>query len=99
LWLSLSGQLKCRQEATLILNRIYTPSATSRYPRRSLTVFGIIALIFSLLSISAMGFTAYRAYESYVEERLSNEARVLESVVRDVQRQYETKDLAKHTML
>jgi PAS domain S-box-containing protein len=91
--------VKRRQEATLIFNRIYTPSAASRYPRRSLTVFGIIALIFSLLSISAMGFTAYRAYESYVEERLGSAARALESVGRYVERQYETMDLATLRML
>lgn len=46
-----------------------------------------------------MGFTAHRAYESYVEERLSNAARALESVGRYVERQYETMDLATLRML
>jgi len=80
-------------------NRVYEVSGAKKYPRRSLADFRALALIFSVLSISTMGFTALRAYESYVEERLGNAARALESVGRYVERQYETMDLATLRML
>jgi len=88
-----------REGSKLIVNHIYATSASRTYSRRSLAVFSAIALIFSVLSIVAMGFTALGAYESYVEERLGNAARALESVGRYVERQYETMDLATLRML
>lgn len=81
-----------------IIRTIASPGQASR-PNSSLAVFGMVAVLFSLLSITAMAVTAYRSHESRVDERLNNAAAALESIGRYVTDQYAMMDSASIRML
>jgi len=81
-----------------IARTVATTGQASR-PNSGLAAFGAIAILFALLSITAMAVTAYWSHESRVEERLNNAAAALESIGRYVTDQYAMMDSASIRML